>query len=66
MNKIPKPTYTEYALLVRAESAEYKLRRLAKDLEQIAIVCTDNMDRDCDHRLALEFVRQIANRESQS
>jgi hypothetical protein len=30
-------------------------------LEQIAIVCTDNMDRDCDHRMALDFVRQIAN-----
>jgi hypothetical protein len=30
-------------------------------LEQIAIVCTDNMDRSCDHRMALDFVRQIAN-----
>lgn len=30
-------------------------------LEQIAIVCTDNMDRDCDHRMALNFVRQVAN-----
>ena len=30
-------------------------------LEQIAIVCTDNMDRDCDHRMALDFVRQVAN-----
>lgn len=32
-------------------------------LEQIAIVCTANMDRNCDHRMALDFVRQIANRE---
>lgn len=32
-----------------------------KRFEQIAIVCTDNMDRDCDHRMALDFVRQIAN-----
>lgn len=30
-------------------------------LEQIAVVCTDNMDRDCNHRMALDFVRQIAN-----
>jgi hypothetical protein len=30
-------------------------------LEQIAIVCTDNMDRGCNHRMALDFVRQIAN-----
>ncbi|MFA5951535.1 MAG: hypothetical protein WC807_14745 [Hyphomicrobium sp.] len=30
-------------------------------LEQIAIVCTDNMDRDRDHRMALDFVRQVAN-----
>lgn len=30
-------------------------------LTQIAVVCTDNMGRDCDHRMALDFVRQIAN-----
>ena len=30
-------------------------------LKQIAIVCTDNMDADCNHRMALDFVRQIAN-----
>jgi hypothetical protein len=30
-------------------------------LERIAIVCTDNMDRNCNHRMALDFVRQIAN-----
>jgi hypothetical protein len=30
-------------------------------LERIAIACTDNMDRSCDHRMALDFVRQIAN-----
>jgi hypothetical protein len=30
-------------------------------LEQIAVVCTDNMDRSCDHRMALDFVRQVAN-----
>lgn len=36
-------------------------RLLVAALEQIAIVCTDNMDRSCDHRMALDFVRQIAN-----
>jgi hypothetical protein len=35
--------------------------RLRAALEQIAVVCTDNMDRDCDHRMALDFVRQVAN-----
>jgi hypothetical protein len=30
-------------------------------LEQIAIVCTDNMDADKNHRMALDFVRQVAN-----
>ena len=30
-------------------------------LEQIAIVCTDNMDENCNHRMALDFVRQVAN-----
>lgn len=30
-------------------------------LERIAIACTDNMDRSCDHRMALDFVRQVAN-----
>lgn len=35
-------------------------------LEQIAIVCTDNMDRDKDHRMALDFVRQIANDATES
>lgn len=35
--------------------------RLRGALEHIAIVCTDNMDRSCDHRMALDFVRQIAN-----
>ena len=30
-------------------------------LEQVAIVCTDNMDRGSDHRMALNFVRQVAN-----
>jgi hypothetical protein len=30
-------------------------------LVQIAIVCTDNMDADKNHRMALDFVRQVAN-----
>lgn len=30
-------------------------------LERIAIVCTQNMDRDKNHRMALDGVRQIAN-----
>ena len=35
--------------------------QLRSALEQIAIVCTDNMGRSCDHRMALDFVRQVAN-----
>lgn len=35
--------------------------RLRARFEQIALVCTENMDRNCDHRMALDFVRQIAN-----
>lgn len=35
MTEIPKPTYTEYALLVRAESAEYKIDRLRRILDTI-------------------------------
>jgi hypothetical protein len=31
-------------------------------LEQIASVCSDNMDIACNHRMALDFVRQIASR----
>ena len=38
-----------------------KPNTMQEALEQIAIVCTDNMDRDCDHRMALDFVRQVAN-----
>lgn len=34
---------------------------LKAKLEQIAIVCTENMDRDKNHRIALDYVRQIAN-----
>jgi hypothetical protein len=36
-------------------------KRLRAALEKIAMVCTSNMDRDCNHRMALDFVRQIAN-----
>ena len=28
-------------------------------LDQIAAVCTDNMDQNCNHRMALDFVRQV-------
>jgi hypothetical protein len=31
-------------------------------LEQIASVCSDNMDIACNHRMALDFVRQIASK----
>lgn len=34
---------------------------LRAKLEQIAIVCTDNMSPDCNHRMAMDFVRNIAN-----
>jgi hypothetical protein len=33
-------------------------------LEQIASVCSDNMDIACNHRMALDFVRQIASKPS--
>lgn len=39
----------------------HKAKAYHAALERIAIVCTDNMDRDCNHRMALDFVRQIAN-----
>jgi len=55
----------EDALTNRIERALEVLRGVPQSptsaLEQIAIVCTDNMDRSCDHRMALDFVRQIAN-----
>ena len=38
-----------------------KAERMRAALEQIAVVCTDNMDRNCNHRMALDFVRQVAN-----
>ena len=41
--------------------AEAEIARLRATLEQIAIVCTDNMDANCNHRMALDFVRQSAN-----
>lgn len=41
-----------------------EIERLRARLEQIAIVCTDNMDRDCNHRMALDFARQIANEQN--
>ena len=47
--------------LERLIKAEADRDALVKALEQIAIVCTDNMDRNCNHRMALDFVRQIAN-----
>lgn len=37
------------------------LRATQETLTQIAVVCTDNMDRDCNHRMALDFVRNVAN-----
>lgn len=42
-------------------SLRAQLASTRKALEQVAIVCTDNMDRSCDHRMALDFVRQVAN-----
>lgn len=35
MSEIPKSTYTEYALLLRAESAEFKVQRLETALKLI-------------------------------
>jgi hypothetical protein len=51
------PMPTEWLL----DDAADEIERLRRALEQIAIVCTDNMDRDCNHRMALDFVRHIAN-----
>lgn len=48
----------------RATALYAEIEQLQARLEQIAIVCTDNMDRDCNHRMALDFVRQIANEQS--
>jgi GTPase involved in cell partitioning and DNA repair len=49
----------------RAATEIKRLRREVAELlaafVQIAIVCTDNMDADKNHRMALDFVRQIAN-----
>ena len=45
------------AILQNAETVE----RLRAKLEQIAVCCTDNMGPRCNHRMALDFVRQIAN-----
>lgn len=39
-----------------------KIEKAEEALKQIAIICTKNMDRDKDHRSALELVREIANR----
>lgn len=41
--------------------AEARIERLEVALEQIAVCCTDNMGPTCDHRMALDFVRQVAN-----
>ncbi len=41
--------------------ARIEIERLRAALEKIAVVCTNNMDRSCDHRMALDFVRQVAN-----
>lgn len=53
------------AKLIKAEVEIAALKverdRLREALEQIAIVCTDNMDQNCEHRMALDFVRQVAN-----
>lgn len=43
------------------EAQRSSLATARRALEQVAVVCTDNMDRDCDHRMALDFVRQVAN-----
>jgi hypothetical protein len=54
-------------VLANSPNAEANARLIAAApellgaLEQIAIVCTDNMDADKNHRMALDFVRQVAN-----
>lgn len=50
------PTPSAFDLAVMKERDQMRA-----GLEQIAIVCTKNMDRDCNHRMALDGVRQIAN-----
>jgi hypothetical protein len=41
----------------------HKIQSLRGMLDQIAVVCTDNMDADKEHRMALDFMRQIATTE---
>lgn len=57
----PQPSDGDWA--ANAEVVDNPEQRLRAALEQIAVVCTDNMDRDCAHRMALDFVRQVANGE---
>jgi hypothetical protein len=53
---------TQYELATKRFQALWnEIERLRAGLEQVAIVCTSNMDRDCNHRMALDFVRQVAN-----
>lgn len=48
-------------IINRLTAAIDEIERLRAKIEQIVVVCTDNMDRSCEHRMALDFVRQIAN-----
>lgn len=37
-----------------------EIERLRAALDQIAVCCADNAGRNCNHRMALDFVRQVA------
>ena len=50
------------AELSKALEGEAERDQLLAAMEQIAVMCTDNMGPRCNHRMALDFVRQIANR----
>lgn len=46
-----------------AQQAEARAERAEAKLAQIATVCADNMGSNCNHLMALDFVRQIVNHE---
>ena len=42
------------------DAAANEIERLQAKLDQIAVMCSDNKGPRCNHRMALDFARQIA------
>lgn len=67
MNDLPKPEGPNITvagikkIFADNDDLRAEIERLLSALEQIAVCCTDNMGPECDHRITLDFVRQIAN-----